>query len=77
MRYLKWILAAAASATGLAVLRSSHQAYGRWYNLIEMGDRSGAEVHEVELWFTVPLALVLIVVSAFMAGRWSAKRSDD
>ncbi|MDH3743418.1 MAG: hypothetical protein OER56_17660 [Hyphomicrobiales bacterium] len=75
MRYLKWVLTAAAFAAGLYVLHTSYTTYGKWYHTLALGDHSGAELYEVEFWLKTPLAMLLILASTFLAGRWSGKES--
>lgn len=77
MRYLKWSLTAGSFAAGFYVLHSSYIAYGKWYHMLEIGDLSGAESYDVEFWLKAPLAMLLIVVSSFLVGRWSGKGSNS
>jgi hypothetical protein len=73
-RTLRWLVPPVLLALGLYGLRLSYRAYAKWQELITLGDPSGAEIYEVEFWPEVTVALLLIVLAAFLAGRWSAGR---
>lgn len=74
---LRWLIPAAGLALGFYVLHLSYEAYAKWQEYIALGDFSGAEAYEVELWAEASIALALIMISAFLVGRWSvaARRS--
>ena len=73
-RHLRWLIPAACLALGLALLRLSYRAHAKWQEYLALGDPSGAETYEVEFWPEVSLALTLILLGAFLAGRWSVAR---
>lgn len=77
MRKLIWLLTAGSLAAGFYVLHGSYITYGKWYHTLALGDHSGAELYEVEFWLKTPLAVLLILVSTFLIGRWSGKDSDS
>lgn len=68
---LRWLVPLACLALGLYGLSLSYRAYTKWQELITLGDPSGAEIYEVEFWPEVTISLLLIVLAAFLAGRWS------
>jgi len=70
-RGLRWLVPPACLAIGLYGLRLSYRAYAKWQEYITLGDPSGAEIYEVEFWPEVTVSLLLIVLAAFLAGRWS------
>ena len=72
-RRVRWLIPAACLALGLYVLRLSYRAYAKWQEYLALGDLSGAEVYEVEFWPEVSLSVLLIFLSAFLAGRWSVR----
>ena len=69
----RWLIPASGLVLGLYVLRLSYTAYAKWQQYIAQGDYSGAEAYEVEFWPEVSLAVFLILLSAFLAGRWSGR----
>lgn len=69
----RWLIPAASLALGLYVLRLSYTAYAKWQEYIALGDFSGAEAYEVEFWPEVSVSVFLILLSAFLAGRWSGR----
>jgi hypothetical protein len=71
---LRWLVPPVCLALGLYGLRLSYRAYAKWQELIALGDPSGAEIYEVEFWPEVTVSLLLIVLAAFLAGRWSVAR---
>ena len=75
-KYLRWLIPAGCLALGLYVLRLSYRAYAKWQEYLALGDFSGAEAYEVEFWPEVSLSLALILLGAFLAGRWSVARPD-
>ena len=77
MAHLRWLLSVGCLALGLYVLRLSYRAHAKWQEYLALGDPSGAEAYEVEFWPEVLLALFLILLSAFLAGRWSVTRPAD
>ena len=42
-----------------------------------LGDPSGAEIYEVEFWPEVTVSLILIMLAAFLTGRWSVTGRRD
>ena len=72
-RLVRWLIPTACLALGLYVLRLSYRAYAKWQEYLALGDPSGAEVYEVEFWPEVSISVSLIVLSAFLAGRWSVR----
>jgi len=70
---VRWLIPAACLTLGLYVLRLSYRAYAKWQEYLALGDLSGAEVYEVEFWPEVSLSVLLIFLSAFLAGRWSVR----
>lgn len=73
MMHVRWLVPISCLALGLYVLRLSYRAYAKWQEYVMLGDLSGAEVYEVEFWPEVSISLVLILLSAFLAGRWSVR----
>lgn len=73
-RYVRWLFPAGFLALGLYALRLSYAAHAKWAEYIALGDHSGAEVYEVEFWPEATAAVFLILLSAFLAGRWSVRR---
>jgi len=73
-RHLRWLLPAGCLAFGLYMLRLSYRAHAKWHEYVVLGDLSGAEAYEVEFWPEASLALALILLSGFLAGRWSVAR---
>ena len=69
----RWLIPAVCLAFGLYVLRLSYRAYAKWQEYLALGDPSGAEIYEVEFWPEVSISVSLIVLSAFLAGRWSVR----
>lgn len=74
IKRLRWLIPAGCLALGLLLLRLSYRAYAKWQEYVALGDFSGAEAYEVEFWPEVSLSLLLILLSAFLAGRWSVAR---
>ncbi len=74
MKRLRWLIPAGCLAVGLALLRLSYVAHIKWQEYMALGDPSGAEAYEVEFWPELSLSLLLILLSAFLAGRWSVAR---
>lgn len=73
MMRVRWLVPVGCLALGLYVLRLSYRAYAKWHEYVVLGDLSGAEVYEVEFWPEVSISLMLILLSAFLAGRWSVR----
>lgn len=73
-RYLRWLFPAGCLALGLYMLRLSYRAYAKWYEYVTLGDLSGAEAYEVEFWPELVIAIFLIMLAAFVAGRWSRRQ---
>ena len=74
MTRVRWLIPAGCFALGLYMLRLSYRTYAKWHENVVLGDLSGAEIYEVEFWLKMPIALALILLSAFLAGRWSVRR---
>ena len=70
---LRWLVPAGLVALGLYLLRLSYQAYAKWQENVALGDLSGAEAYEVEFWPEAVGALILLLLAAFLAGRWSVR----
>ena len=70
-RGLRWLVPPVCLAVGLYGLCLSYRAYSFWQELVVLGDHSGAELPETEFWLEVSVSLPLIVLGAFLAGRWS------
>ncbi len=66
-----WLIPSVCTALGLYFLSLSYRAYAKWHEYVTLGDHSGAEVYEVEFWPEVSVGLALIILSAFLAGRWT------
>ena len=73
MTWLRWLLPLGLVALGLFVLRLSLSAYAMWQEYLAIGDYSGAEAYEVEFWPEVVVAVSLLLLGAFIAGRWSRR----
>ena len=70
---VRWLIPVGCLALGLYGLRLSYRAYAKWQEYLALGDPSGAEAYEVEFWPEVSISLSLIILSAFLAGRWSVR----
>ena len=70
---LRWLVPAGLVALGLHLLRLSYRAYAKWQEYVLLGDLSGAEAYEVEFWPEVVAAVALLLLGAFLAGRWSVR----
>ena len=70
---VRWIVPAGLIALGLYLLRLSYRAYAKWQENINIGDLSGAEAYEVEFWPEAVAAVALLLLGAFLAGRWSVR----
>ena len=68
---LRWLVPPACLALGLYGLRLSYRAHAKWQEYIALGDPSGAELPETEFWLDVSISLLLMMLGAFLAGRWS------
>lgn len=55
---------------GAWLMHLSLRAHARWQIHLAEGDLSGAEAYEVEFWPEFYVGLVLVVLGAFLAGRW-------
>ncbi|MDH3703936.1 MAG: hypothetical protein OEU46_21790 [Alphaproteobacteria bacterium] len=75
--YVRWLFPAGCLALGLYVLRLSYRAHAKWMEYLALGDHSGAEVYEVEFWPEFVIAIFLLLLAAFVAGRWSVRRRAD
>ena len=69
----RWLFPAGFLAVGLYALHLSYRAHAKWVEYIALGDPSGAEVYEVEFWPEASVAVFLLLLSAFLAGRWSVR----
>lgn len=56
---------------GLYLLSLSYEAYAKWWEYVRIGDLSGAEAYEVEFWPEAILAVLLLLLAGFLAGRAS------
>lgn len=74
-KYTRWLFPVGCFTLGIYLLRFSYHAYAEWQEYLAIGDVSGAEAPEIEFKVAVTLALALIFLSAFVAGRWSVGRS--
>lgn len=72
--HVRWLVPAGCLALGLYTLRLSYRAYAKWQEYLALRDPSGAEAYEVEFWPEVSVSVFLILLSAFLAGRWSVRR---
>jgi len=77
IRGLRWLVPPACMALSLYPLRLSYRTYVKWQEYIALGDTSGAEIPETEFWLEVSIGLLLIVLAAFLAGRWSVIGRHD
>ncbi len=68
---IRWLFSAACFAVGLYLLNLSFRAYANLQESLTTGDMSLVEAYEIEFWSEVSVALFLILLSAFLAGRWS------
>ncbi len=68
---LRWLVPPVCLALGLYALRLSYRAHAEWQEYIALGDPSGAELPETEFWLAVSISLLLMMLGAFLAGRWS------
>lgn len=71
---VRWLIPVGSFALGLYLLHRAFHAYARWQELLALGDPSGAELPETEYRLFTAGALFLILLSAFIAGRWSVRR---
>ena len=76
-RLLGWLLPAGLIALGLYGLSLSYRAYAKLQENLAIGDHSLIEAYEIEFWAEAPVSLFLIVLGAFLAGRWSARRRQE
>ena len=72
----RWLFPSTCLALGLFLLRLSFDAYAKWQEYLNLGDHSGAEAYEVEFWPELVLAIFFILLSAFVAGRWTVRPGD-
>ena len=72
--HVRWPVPAGRLALGLQVLRLSYGTYAKWQEYLALDDHSGAEVYEVGFWPAVSVSVLLILLGAFPAGRWSVRR---
>jgi hypothetical protein len=73
---MRWLLSLGSITLGLFALRLSYVAYAKWSELIALGDPSGAEIFEVEFWPEAVVAVALIALGGFVAGRASERRGN-
>lgn len=71
---MKWLIPLGFLTLGLHLSWLALDDYHGWRASLELGDPSGAEIHEVPLWGELPGALALILLAAFLAGRWSVRK---
>ncbi len=74
MIWLRWFVPIGSFAAAYYFLNLSYSAYVKWQEYVALGDFSGAEAYEVEFWAEITCGVGLILLGAFLAGRWSAKR---
>jgi len=77
---LRWLFPACLVALGLYGLRLSYRAYAKLRENLAIGDHSMIEAYEIEFWAEAPVSLLLIVLGALLAGRWSVRvrqREED
>lgn len=74
---LGWLLPAGLVALGLYGLSLSYRAYAKLQENLAIGDLSLVEAYEIEFWAEAPVSLLLIVLGAFLAGRWSVRRRQS
>ncbi len=67
---LQWLLPVGLIALGLYGLRLSYHAFAKLQENLAIGDISLIEAYEIEFWAEAPASLLLIVLGAFLAGRW-------
>ncbi len=73
-RTLPWLISLALFGLGFFLLQRSYVAYAKWWQeYVVIGDFSSAELYEIEFWMQAVPALGLIVLGAFLVGRWSKK----
>lgn len=72
-RLVRWLIPAGCFLFGLELLRRAFRAYADWQELLAVGDPSGAELPATDFWLLISGALPLIVLAAFLAGRWSRR----
>ena len=70
---IRWLIPIGSLALGLYMLRLSYRAYAKWQAYLVEGDLSGAEAYEMEFWPEAAISLLLILLGAYCAGRWSAR----
>jgi len=70
---IRWFIPIGCFALGLYLLRLSYRAYAKWQDYLTLGDPSGAEAYEVEFWPEVFIAVLLLILGSFLAGRWSRR----
>lgn len=73
MRLFLWLIPIAAVAFGVYLLRLSHIAYANYVDYMQLGDPSGAELYDTQMWATSVSGVVLLLFGAFTAGWWSAR----
>lgn len=76
MKCARWLIPAGCFVLGLYVLRLSYRAYAKWHEYLILGDLSGAEAYEVEFWPEFVVAIFLVMLGAFLVGRWTTRRID-
>jgi hypothetical protein len=77
IKQLRWLFPGGCFSLGLYLLRYSYHAYSDWQVYLELGDYSGAELPEIEFKWSATIALALILLSGFVAGRWSVRRRKN
>lgn len=72
-RRLRWLVPACCLFAGLYGLFRALRAYAKWQEFLALKDISGAEAFEMEFWPEISLSLFLVLLGAFLAGRWSVR----
>lgn len=70
---LRWLALLAMAALGLYLLVMSYRAYALWQEYLALGDPSGAEFYEIDFKWRVVVGAPLVLLTSFLAGRWSRK----
>ena len=58
---------------GLYLLHQSYRSFAQWNEYLKLGDPSGAEFYELNFWLSMPPSILMLMLSGFLAGRWSAR----
>lgn len=71
--YVRWLFPIVCFAIGSYLLHLSFRAYAKWRQALADSDMSLVEAYEMEFWPEVSVGLLLILLAAFLAGRWSMR----